>query len=413
MKFKKKTTMLISLALGTALFASTAIAEIVSKSGYDVLKDSIKYTAKSATSTLSNYSTDLSFTVKVDGNVLESEKTSVKYDIKNNAEESTNISTRGKDKNEYYNYSDSNCRISKLSGEDTYYVTEFTTPIKGGVFTNPFEEEGAEDIEKIVDILVGDLKDAVIVTEKSDGGKELSGSLSESQIPALINALVSLEFKQQFASGSNTNANIPRVTKDIYVKNVSGKMLVNEAGLIETVNGEGTIVGKDENGKEHTMTLELTGKLYNVNSTVVKKPNLSGKKVEKTVQKDYSTLTNPEKYIGKYKNNMIIENNGKFEKIGERVLEITSATETSISGRYYEVYNKGYENYASNKKDFTFTSKIEENSFNGTFTATDASGKAIEGSIYLDNYSGKIDLNIAERMDSSILPDSIFNRIFE
>ena len=35
MKFKKKTVMLVSFALGTLLVATTALADIANKSGYD------------------------------------------------------------------------------------------------------------------------------------------------------------------------------------------------------------------------------------------------------------------------------------------------------------------------------------------------------------------------------------------
>ena len=60
-------------------------------------------------------------------------------------------------------------------------------------------------MEKIADALVGNLKDAVVVTENSDGSKTLSGSLSESQIPALINAVVSLQSKSEFGNGYNND----------------------------------------------------------------------------------------------------------------------------------------------------------------------------------------------------------------
>lgn len=413
MKFKKKTAMLLSFALGTTMFATTAIAEIVSKSGYDVLKDSLKYTAKSATSTLSSYTTDLSFVVKANGNIIASEKSLAKYDVTKQASESTITNINGKDSNGYYYYSDKNGRIHKNNDNPMYFVTEFKTPQEINTFTNPFEEKGAEDIERIADILVGNLKDAVIVTENSDGSKELSGSLSESQIPALINAVISFQSKNEFSYRQNSDTLMPRITKDIYLKEVTGKMFVNKQGLIENLLGTGILCGKDDTGKEHTITFELSGKLYDINSTVVNKPDLSGKKVEKTIERDYSKLTNPTKYIGTYKTDIILEKEDKLEKIGEKLVVITKIDETTVSGSYHEEYVAGYEEYAANKKAFSFDAKFQEMSLNADFTSTTSSGDTIKGNIYIDQHSGKIHFSTNQYATENLLFDGEFSRVFE
>ena len=233
-----------------------------------------------------------------------------------------------------------------------------TSPREITASKNPFKEKEATDVEKIVDALVGNLKDAVVVTENSDGSKTLSGSLSESQIPALINAVVSLHLRVNLVIDTIMQRGIPKITNDIFVKEVKGNMVTTKEGLIQSVLGSGVISGKDENGKEHSLTFELLAKITNVNSTKVSKPNLSGKKVEKNVEQDYSKLSNPEKYIGKYKTDILIDKDGKFEKIGEKFVDVTTIDDKSISGRYYEEYAKGYEEYATNKKDFKFQGKI-------------------------------------------------------
>ena len=76
MKFKKKTTTIISFALGTVMFTTTAIAQVVSKSGYDQLKDSVKYTAENCTTQLSSYTVDMSFIMKDNSTVIFSENQS-------------------------------------------------------------------------------------------------------------------------------------------------------------------------------------------------------------------------------------------------------------------------------------------------------------------------------------------------
>lgn len=413
MKLKKKTAMFLSFALGTVMFASTAMAEVMSKSGYDQLKDSMKYTAESLTSDVSSYTMDMSFVLKDNGNVLSSETSLNKYDVSKKAMESVSTNIDGKVKRDNYYYTDKNCFISKDNNQNIYYVGEYTSPREGYTFKNPFKEKEASDVEKIADALVGNLKDSVIVTENTDGSKVLSGSLKESQIPALINAIVSLQSKNQFGNRHNDEDNMPKITKDIFVKEVSGKMVVSKDGVIQSILGTGVLSGKDDSGKEHIITLELLGKITNINSTIVKKPDLSGKTVEKNIERDHSKLTNPEKYVGQYKTDVLIEKNNKFEKIGEKFIDITKATETSISGRYHEEYLKGYENYAANKKDFEFSTKFEDNNnLNGSFTATSTSGNTIKGDISVNPYNAKIYFNIHENTRANMIFDGEYSRVF-
>jgi hypothetical protein len=413
MKFSKKTTMILSFALGTIMFATTAIAEIASKGGYDLLKDSLKYTAESVSTTFSSYTMDASFVMKADGTVVSSETSTNKFDGSRHASETSTTSIHGKTKDDYYCYSDKNVRISKNSATPIYYLTELTSHQEVESFRNPFKEEGADDMERIADILVGNLKEAVIVKENSDGSKELSGSLDESQIPALINAIVSLQTKNEFRSRQDMDSTMPKITKDVFVKEVSGKMIVDKNGLMQSITGKGTISGKDDNGKEHTLTFDLSAKLYNVNSTKVTKPDLSGKKVEKDIEIDRSKLTNPKKYIGKYKTDILIEKGDKFEKIGERIVEITSINETSVSGKYYEQSVPGYEDYFSNKKSFTFSGTFQKDSLDAPYTATNADGNTVKGYIYIDQWSGKINFNIDGPRNEKVLYDGQFSRVFE
>ncbi len=175
------------------------------------------------------------------------------------------VTTRleGSKKTEDYNYSDKNGSISKNGDQNIYYTNEYANPQKSTTSKNPFKEDGAADMEKIADALVGNLKDAVVVTENSDGSKTLSGSLSESQIPALINAVVSLQSKNEFGNRSNNpnESTMPKITKDVFVKEIKGNMVTTKDGLIQSVLGSGVISGKDEKGVEHKLTFELLAKM--------------------------------------------------------------------------------------------------------------------------------------------------------
>ncbi|WP_259473065.1 hypothetical protein [Clostridium estertheticum] len=410
MKLNKKTAVIVSFALGSVMFATTAMAQVLTKSGYDQLKDSAKYTAESATTKLTSYTTDMSIILKDNGKVVYSNDSLDKVDVSKGADESVETRIDGSKKTEHYNYSDKNGSIYKDSSKNIYNITEFTTPHKIRTSQNPFKEEGANDMEKIADAVVGNLKDAVVVTQSPDGSKTLSGSLSEAQIPSVINAVVSLESKRAFGNNnnnSNNESNIPKITSDVFVKEVKGNMVTTKDGLIQTVLGTGVISGKDEKGVEHKLTFELLAKMTDVNTTKVSKPDLTGKKVEKNVEQDNSKLTNPEKYLGKYKTDILIEKGAKFVKIGEKVLDITALDNKGASGRYYEEYAKGFEEYAADKKDFKFNSIFEKGQLQGNVKAPN-----FTGSISIDQGSATIYFNTNGNRTEKILFNDCYNKVF-
>ncbi|WP_253200614.1 hypothetical protein [Clostridium sp. CF012] len=414
MKLNKKTATIISFAIGTIMFTTTAMAQILTKSGYDQLKDSFKYTAESCTTKLSSYTMDISIILKDNATVIYSQNSLDKVDVKNGAKETVSTRLEGSKKTEDYNYSDKNSSIFKNSEQNVYYTSDFKTPRENIASNNPFKEKEAGDMEKIVDALVGNLKDAVVVTENSDGTKTLSGSLSEAQIPALINAVVSLQSKSQLGYRTDNESSRPQLTKDVFVKEVKGNMVTTKEGLIQSVLGSGIISGKDEKGTEHKLTFELLAKVTSLNSTKVNKPDLSGKKVEKNIEQDYSKLSNPGKYIGKYKTDILIDKGETFVKIGEELLDVTAVDNKGISVRHYIEYAKGYEQYATDKDDFKFEAKFDENNkLNANFNAQGDSNNATKGNISIDARSAKIYFNLDGSRSGNVISDGQFSKVFK
>jgi len=414
-RFSKKTTMAISFAIGSLMLFTTAIAEVASKSGYDQAKAALKYTAQELDSNVSSYTIDGSFVMKDNGKVISSENTVNKYDMKKVACENVTNRVDGDFKGEGFYYRDKNTVISYEADQGIYHVQEFKQEgLKVGA-GNPFKEKGMDDIEKIADAFVGNLKDYVVVSEKNDGSKELSGSISEAQIPTLVNAIVSYQVKNNFRvnriSGAQESMQ-PRITQDIFVKEVKGKMVVDKNGLLQSILGTGVIYGKDNNGKEHNLTFELLGKVYNVNSTTVTKPDLSGKKVEKSVNPGYIGPSNPEMMIGKYKNSIVIKKDGKLEKIGERIFDVTSINENSVTGIYHEEYKKGYEQYGENSKEIKIDIKLNDGRF-GDFTYTNSAGDSMIGKIYLDYDRGMVSVGFHQPTNRNILWNDQLDRVFD
>ena len=91
MKFKKKTAMLVSFTLGTLLVATTALADIANKSGYDQLKDALKVTAQQSNEKFDSFTMDISYELKDNGKTLGSSNSTQKYDRSKSASESINF----------------------------------------------------------------------------------------------------------------------------------------------------------------------------------------------------------------------------------------------------------------------------------------------------------------------------------
>ncbi|MDR3602331.1 MAG: hypothetical protein P4L49_17905 [Desulfosporosinus sp.] len=411
MKFNKKTAMLVSFTLGTLLVATTALADIASKSGYDQLKDALKVTAQQCSEKFDSYTMDLSIEVKDNGKTLESSDSTQKYDRSKPASENINSGSGNQNNGaKQYSYSDKTSMISWQDNDPTYYVSEYTNPEErqAGFFSNPFKESSADDFEKIADAVVGSLKDQVVVTENSDGSLGLAGSLTEVQIPALVNAVVSLQLKQQF---NGNRKDMPHLTKDVFVKEVKGTAKVNKDGVMESILGTAVLSGKDEQGTVHEVSVEALATLSEINSTTVTKPDLTGKKVVENITNENpsSEMSNPEKFMGKFKNDILIEKDNKFVKVGERFVEITQIDNKTAAGRYYEVYKPGFEEYATAQRDFKFAAKKSEQQGNPIYDITTESMNTGKGIIYFDQNGGKINFNINPLSNGGLQFDSNFS----
>lgn len=401
MRIPKKAALPVVFIVGILLFTTTALADIVSKSGYDTLKEGVKQSASSCSEGYNSFTLDYSFAVKYSGDTILSSNSVKKFDRLTGTTED-NSSSLGTDGNVYqsFYYTDKNCRISGSdlgSSNALYNYVEYTQEQAVDVFNNPFKQNEAEDVEKIVDAVVGSLKDNVVVKDNADGSKAISGSLSEVQIPALVNAVASLQVKQAFSNNNGLNARIPAITQDVYVKQIEGSATINPDGAMDYLLATLVMSGKDAQGQVHDITAEILIKLTDINSTVIQKPDLTGKNVAKTTENASvgPQISNPEKFIGTFHNDIIIEKDNKFVKIGERFLVVVHAESASIAGKYYEEYKEGYETYAQNALTFTFdASNPDQTKGDTTFTFTDSQGQNRTGSIYLDEWNAKIYFNL-------------------
>lgn len=380
MRRRKTMITAMSFALGACLFVSTAFADMSLGTGYDQLKYSIKHTADQMEHGLDNYTTETMLTIQVDGQTVMEALDMTKTDIRKQASESTST-TRGwnGDHFSYYSYSDPTVRIWKSNENPKYIVTEYPNGSQNyELFSNPFKEDGAAEFEKIVDALVGNLKDAVQAEERPDGSRVYSGSLSEAQVPALINAVSSFLLKQTLLNQSRSDQ-LPDIQSDISIRKVTGRAVENEAGLLESLTGEVMLAGKDAEGAQHDISLSVVFKLTDMGSTQVNKPELTDTEVEKV---EYVSGFSS-KHVGTYKNNIVIEKDGKFVKIGERTLEILSVEGGKVTGKYYETVEPEFAaDYPENLRSFTFEYAPDASRPVDAFSYTNADGEQVYGTLH-------------------------------
>ncbi len=421
MRFGKKSMTAVAFTVGACVFLSTAFADAMLGSGYDQLKGTAKLTAAQMEKGLNNYTVEALISLKDNGQSLFQVSNFSKIDTEKQATENTSTTqySNGEARSNF-SYLDKKYSVYKNETDNKYYVSEMPENIeRGNSFSNPFNEKGAPEVEKIVDAVVGNLKDYVQAEERPEGGKSYSGSLSEAQVPAVVNAVASFGIKQMINEQGRMgrNSNMPDIESDIYVKKVTGTALENKAGLLESLTGDVILTGKDKNGAQHDLSLSVIFKLSNIGSTKVAMPDLTGANVERVSQNSGFSS----KYVGKYSNNVIKEKDGKFVKIGERTLEILSISEDKVTGKYYETAKPGFEAEFGAADSFQFEYNLKQNG-NGMnfFKYTNAKGEQKNGQLHASG-SGKLYLELdIEILDSNSFrsqsPDNFdreFSRVFE
>ncbi|QXE19745.1 hypothetical protein [Clostridium sp. 001] len=113
--------------------------------------------------------------------------------------------------------------------------------------------------------------------------------------------------------------------------------------------------------------------------------------------------------MDQYETDITIKKEDKFQKIGERFIEINKIDSKHVEGKYYETFLKGYENYSSNTKSFNFKGNFQDQSTSADFSTTTSYGNNIKGNIYISPTSANINFNIDNEPEFDT--DSSFNKI--
>ena len=443
-KLEKKSLTVISVVLGVALLATSVYADVVNRSAYEQFKDVVKSTSAQMSGQVRNYTLQTTFSLKDNDTLLIRTNSVQKVD----GQRSETIETTDTGKGAYqssYSYNDERQNIWYDRYADTYYVTEYNRSEYDADYIydygsyDPLAQDYVSDVERIVDAFIGNLKNHVTADLKDDGSRIFTGSLSDTEIPALVNAVASFVTKQYLLSSGvyfsqpaeiivdaeladeaiatrydsiydDTRIPIPSLDGDVYIKSMNGRAAATPDDLITDVSVRVVLSGRDPDGNLHDLTFDISMTLTAVKTTSVTQPDLTGKNVQfHSAYDDFSSERISEKYKGTYRNDIIIEKDHSFVKIGERTLVIESVSDQAVVGSYSETYNEDQE--GREPLSFEFTADNSD-PYSLSFTYAGRNGQIMNGYLHFDPVSASIQFyDESERGNGWFNPT--FTRVFD
>ncbi|TVY02927.1 hypothetical protein [Paenibacillus cremeus] len=291
---KKKWIMLGSaVGISSVVMISTGFSAMAATSGYDAYKSALKNTK-----TLQNVSVQAQANLQDNGTTLSSADSSFKLGIgSKTASGSVKVTDNGSDQSVIF-YKQSGSTVAKPGSSDVYYVKQEGSQKKFREKKDNSSDEMSQQVETVIDALVGNLKDYVTINDNADGSKQIGIDLSNAQIPAVVNAIAPIAIKQAtkehkekpVAAGKTDQpelfdehalaANIPHLTQDIKIEKVTVKATVNADNYIEQQQADITVSGKDDTGAAHQLTVHLNANLSEFNTTTPDTIDLTGKQTQ-------------------------------------------------------------------------------------------------------------------------------------
>lgn len=292
MRNKKLLTAVLCISTGCIMLVATAFASTSGATGYEAYKAALKTTAAARSATA-----DISVGVKDNGTMLGSADVLMKAsDLDNRAVSMTGTVNADNQEKTFEVYRQIGSSIIKTSDSNIYYVSSNDLRDRN---TNSYNIDRNPDAlkagEAIADALVGNLKDYFTISSKADGGSIVDFRITGSQIPAVINTITSLAAKEK-ANGNEQTINYvgpgmppfmeglhvtaPKLTEDVRVDEISLKAEIDGSGLItgQTINA--VVSGKDAEGTQHQISVNIDMALSGLGNTTADTVDLEGKQTQ-------------------------------------------------------------------------------------------------------------------------------------
>ncbi|CAG7614117.1 hypothetical protein ACFQI7_00455 [Paenibacillus allorhizosphaerae] len=294
---KKKWFMLGSVAgISAVVMLATGFSAMAGTSGYDAYKSALKNTK-----TAHNVSVKTQMALQDNGNAFANANGSFKVSPENRTASGTvTVISGGTDQSVSF-FKQSSGTVLKSGASDIYYVKPEHTDKKYAV--KKMDREMPQQVETVIDALVGNLKDYVTVESNTDGSKDVSVELTNAQIPAVVSAIAPIAIKHatsghrhEFQNKNGTDkpefpfdghallSGVPQLSQDIKIEKVAVKANINASNYIQHQEADITVSGKDAGGAAHQVTLHLAADLSGFNGTTPDTVDLTGKQVQQMKQ---------------------------------------------------------------------------------------------------------------------------------
>ncbi|WP_440960474.1 hypothetical protein ACN6KS_21975 [Paenibacillus nitricinens] len=287
----------IMLATGLTAFAGT--------SGYEDYKAALKNTAEN----MQSITVQADAILKDNGSVLSQAQGSLKANLANEAVSGAVKISGSQGSHVLSLYSQPDGQVWKSDASDIYYVKqdikdkkdqESGTELKEAVWLSSQEET-------IMDALIGNLKNEFTSTTDKDGAKHISLQLDNAQIPAVMQALAPVLFKNlseekdhESSKDTAVDSKDPEdliqqnlfdfqaidMTNGVQIQSIRLNADITPANALQHQQLDLTFVGQDEQGASHTLAASLDVQLSAFNATTTESIDLTGKQVQQ-VKEDH------------------------------------------------------------------------------------------------------------------------------
>jgi hypothetical protein len=281
---KKGFVILGAVGISSVVMITSGFAAMASTSGYSTYKDAIK-----ATRTLDSVALSGTLSLQDNGAALVNVTGNAKANLANETESgSATIDSKGATQTLEV-YRQNNQTITKSSAADIYYQEQGRAEKHKSA--KPETKQIPQEVENIIDSLVGNLQNNVNLDTKADGTKVVTVSLSNAQLPPVVNAVGSLFIKnaldgkeaqkeQAKIPGIDLISLVPALTQNVKIEQIDVTAEINAANFIQRQEATITVSGKDANGADHQVVLQLNAALNGFNTTTPDTIDLTGKNVQ-------------------------------------------------------------------------------------------------------------------------------------
>ncbi|EKN68661.1 hypothetical protein P9E76_11645 [Schinkia azotoformans] len=279
---KKWLTAGAGLGIGAVLFMASGISAMEDTSGYDAYKTALQ-----------NTKAKTSMTVNVDLTVMDNGKKLVEgtADLKvNKNQRAGSVAATIGDTTETRSinvFRQEGKVVFKNSEDDVYKVKELNNP----KWQHHGDPQGPpKAVEQVFGALFGNIKELSTIENKANYSKHVELHLSGDQVPAVVNAVGTMAVSKigNHPNSENTPdwmANMPKLTDKIKVDKIDLEAEISPNNVLEEQSAKIKIIGTDDSGKKHDLTINIDIDYTDFNKTVPETVDLTDKKIEE-IKKD-------------------------------------------------------------------------------------------------------------------------------